>query len=114
MAMLNRDMAFGVMLRISVSSNSQRACLDRSVLFRLGATGLTISMVVMNVTTTVVAGLSARSWDHFIPSLQEWRQIISLGAHMSGVNVINQIAARAPDLVIGRVLGFASLGLYHQ
>lgn len=115
LALLNREMAFDVMLRISLSSNFVNAIISISLSYLgWGAMGLTIGMVAMNVTTAVVAGFSARSHDHFIPSLREWRQIIAFGSYMSAINVINQVSLRAPDLVIGRALGYASLGIYNR
>ncbi|MGE0222930.1 MAG: lipopolysaccharide biosynthesis protein [Acetobacteraceae bacterium] len=115
MALLNRDMAFGVMLRISVSSNLVNAAVSVSLAFLgWGATALTLGMLAMSVTTSAVAALSCQSWNHFIPSVRAWRQIAHFGVFVSGVNVVNQIAGRAPDLIIGNVLGFNAVGLFNR
>lgn len=115
MALLNRNLAFGTMLRISISSNLVNAAVSVTLAYLgWGASALTIGMVAMNVTTACVASLSGRSWDHIIPSLRAWREVVAFGAYMSGVNVINQIVGRAPDLIIGRALGYQSLGLYNR
>jgi O-antigen/teichoic acid export membrane protein len=71
-------------------------------------------MLAMNVTTAVVATASARSWDHFVPSLREWRALAAFGAYASSANVVNQLTARLPDLIIGRLLGYGPLGLYNR
>lgn len=115
LALLNREMAFGVLFRISVASNLANTLVSITLAYLgWGATALTLGMLAMNVTTAVVASASARSWDHIIPSLREWRALASFGAYMSGANVVNQISARAPDLIIGRLLGYQTLGIYNR
>ena len=115
MALLNRDLAFGVMLRISISSNLVNAVVSIVLAYLgWGATGLTVGMVAMNITTACVASFSGRSWDHVIPSLRAWREVIAFGSYMSGVSIINQIVGRMPDLIIGRALGYQSLGIYNR
>lgn len=115
LALLNREMAFGILLRISLASNIANVAVSIGLAYvGWGAMALTCGMLAMNVTTAVVAMLSARSWDHFVPSLKEWRALASFGAYVSGANVINQLSGRLPDLIIGRLLGYASLGLYNR
>jgi O-antigen/teichoic acid export membrane protein len=115
LALLNREMAFGVLFKISVASNVMNSIV--SITFAWlgwGAMALTLGMLAGNVATAVVAGLSARSWDHYIPSLREWRTLASFGAYMSGASIVNQMGGRAPDLIIGRLLGYQALGLYNR
>ena len=115
LALLNREMAFGVLLRVSLLSNLANAAVSITLAYRgWGAMALTCGMLAMNVTTALVATLSARSWDHFVPSLREWRALASFGAYISGANIINQFSARLPDLIIGRLLGYQPLGLYNR
>jgi O-antigen/teichoic acid export membrane protein len=115
LALLNREMAFGILLRISLASSLANAIVSIGLAYQgWGATALTFGMLAMNVTTAVVATLSARSWDHFVPSLREWRTLASFGAYISSGNVVNQLTARLPDLIIGRLLGYGPLGLYNR
>ena len=115
MALLNRNMQFGQLLRISISANLVNAMVSITLTsMGFGATGLTIGLVAMGVTSAAMASLAMRSWDHFIPSLSAWRQILSFGAYVSVTNIVNQIAARAPDLIIGRGLGYTSVGIYNR
>jgi O-antigen/teichoic acid export membrane protein len=115
LALLNRDMAFGVLFRISVASNIMNSVVSITFAYLgWGAMALTLGMLAGNVTTAVVAALSARSWDHYIPSLREWRTLASFGAYMSGASIVNQMGGRAPDLIIGRLLGYQALGLYNR
>ena len=115
MALLNRDMAFGKLFRISLASNVANAVVAVGLAwFGWGAMALALGMLAMNVTTAVVAGLSARSWDHLLPSLREWRVVIGFGSYMSGTNIVNQVCARAPDLIVGHALGNHTLGIYNR
>ncbi len=115
LALLNRNLAFGIMLRITLLSNIANASVSLLLAYwGWGAKALTFGMLAANVTTALVASLSARSMDHFIPSLQEWRRLASFGAYMSSTNILNQVGARAPDLIIGRLLGYGPLGLYNR
>ncbi len=108
-------MAFGVLLRISLASSLANAIVSILLAYLgWGATALTCGMLAMNVTTAVAATLSAPDWDHFVPSLREWRALASFGAYISSANIVNQISARLPDLIIGRLLGYQSLGLYNR
>ena len=115
MALLNRNMEFGKLLRISISANLVNAVVSIALTsMGFGATGLTIGLVAMGVTSAAVASLALHSWDHFIPSLSAWRQILGFGAYVSVTNIINEIAVRAPNLIIGRGLGYASVGIYNR
>jgi len=115
LALLNRDMAFGALLRISVASNLANAIVSISLAaFGWGAMALTCGMLAMNVATAVVATFSAQSWDHFVPSLREWQAVTAFGAYVSGAALINQLTGRLPDLIIARLLGYQALGLYNR
>jgi len=115
MALLNRDMAFGKLFRISLASNIANAVVAVGLAYLgWGAMALALGMLAMNVTTALVAGMMARSWDHLIPSVREWRAVIGFGSYMSGTNIINQVCARAPDLIIGHALGNHTLGIYNR
>ena len=112
LAMLKRSMSFSVMFRITQISNLANAIV--SIWFAyLGwkAMALALGMLAASVVTALVAGFSATTWDHFIPAFREWRALATFGAYMSGANIVQQVGARAPDLIIGRMLGYRPLGL---
>lgn len=115
LALLNRRMDFVAMMKISIASNFANAVVSVCLAYLgWGAMALSLGMLAMNVTTAAVTALFMRSWDHLVPSLQEWRKVASFGAYMSGANIVNQIGGRVPDLVIGRVLGFEALGQFNR
>jgi O-antigen/teichoic acid export membrane protein len=115
LALLNREMAFGILLRISLASSVSNAAVSIFLAFHgWGAMALTCGMVAMNITTAVVATISAPSRDHFVPSLREWRALAAFGTYISSTNLINQLTGRLPDLIIGGLLGFQPLGIYNR
>lgn len=115
MALLNREMAFGTLFRISLAATIVNQAVAIVLAFMgFGAAALTAGMLAANTTTAVVASLSLRSWDHVIPSLREWRALASFGAYISSANIVDQIGLRAPDLIIGRLIGYQALGLFNR
>jgi O-antigen/teichoic acid export membrane protein len=115
LALLNRELAFGVLLRISLASNLTNAVVSIFLArWGWGAMALTIGLLATSVTTAGAAIFAVPTKDHFIPSLREWRALASFGAYISGANIINQITERLPDLIIGRLLGYQMLGLYNR
>ncbi len=115
LAILNREMAFGALMRISLASSLMNAIVSTGLAYRgWGSMALACGMLSANITTAVAAALSARTWDHFVPSLREWRALASFGVYISGASIVNQFGGRLPDLIIGRLLGYQALGLFNR
>ena len=115
LALLNREMAFSILFRVSLARMvANQVVAITLALFGFGAMALTCGMLAADVVGAVVALLSMPSWDHVIPSLREWRALASFGVYISGANIIGQIGTRAPDLIVGRLLGYEPLGLFNR
>lgn len=115
MALLNREMAFSVLFRISLARTvANQAVAIMLALFGFGAMALTCGLLAADVVGAVVALLAMPSWDHVIPSLREWRALASFGVYISSANIIEKVGTRAPDLIIGRLLGYEPLGLFNR
>lgn len=48
------------------------------------------------------------------PSLKEWRRVMDFGAFAGSGYLLQEIRLRTPDIVVGRMLGFAQAGLYSR
>jgi O-antigen/teichoic acid export membrane protein len=48
----------------------------------------------------------------FRPSLRGWREVIAFGFYSSAVAIVNVLYQMSPQLIIGRVLDFAAVGVY--
>jgi O-antigen/teichoic acid export membrane protein len=115
LALLNRRMDFRALFKVSILSNLANSMVSISLAYLgWGAMALSLGMLAMNVTTAVITGLFLRSWDHFIPSLREWRRLGSFGLYMSSANIVSQVGSRVPELIIGRLLGFEPLGQFNR
>ncbi len=115
LALLNRDMNFVALMKVSVLSSLVGLVVSvGAAALGGGATALSLGMLASNVTTAVTAGFLLPSWEHLIPSLREWRRLSAFGLFISGTNLANQLGARVPELVLGRLLGFAALGQFNR
>jgi O-antigen/teichoic acid export membrane protein len=114
-ALLNRRMDFVALMKISVASNLVSSVVSCGLAYYdWQATALCLGMLASNVTTAVVTSVYLRSWDHFVPSLRAWRELASFGIYMSSANIVNQIGARLPELIIGRLVGLEALGQFNR
>ncbi len=48
----------------------------------------------------------------FRPNLAEWRRVLSFGIFSTATALLNELYRYAPDMVLGRLLGFGAVGLY--
>jgi O-antigen/teichoic acid export membrane protein len=54
--------------------------------------------------------------DHILmlPSLKEWRSVCGFGGMVSVTTIITNLGMQAPELLIGRFLGFSEVGLFSR
>ncbi len=112
-AILRREMKFGMLLRI----NAVTSLANNGIAIVLAACGfgfisLAWSRIAGAAVNYVLSHIvKPRDMSHF-PSFREWRKVASFGVIMTGATVVSDLGARAPDLLIGRFLGIASVGLF--
>lgn len=113
--MLMRDMKFGQLFVINVSSQTVQAVLA-VVLAALGYSYMSMawSSLAGALTTTVLASLIDRKHAFMIPSLSGARRILSFGLWSSGQSITYALGNSAADLILGRTLGFAETALYSR
>jgi O-antigen/teichoic acid export membrane protein len=70
---------------------------------------------IANTGATVVLCLASRP-DHLLmlPSLKAWRSVLHFGSVGSFATLVGQFGAQAPELLLGRFLGFSAVGLYSR
>jgi O-antigen/teichoic acid export membrane protein len=112
-ALFRREMAFGILALcnlaaafISVASSVALAVLGWSFL------GLLIGSVVGQAVAVGLLMSCRRDLLIFRPSLKSWRDVIGFGSYSSAVVIINVFHDSSPQLILGRVLDFAAVGLY--
>lgn len=113
LALLRRDMAFAPVAVIGLSATAANAATS----IGLAATGHGPASLAWGslVAAIVMAGLAMTyrpdPW-LFRPTLAAWRKVVGFGAWSSLVTLLGMLAEYLPRIILGRVLGFAAVGLY--
>ncbi|MCU0894585.1 MAG: oligosaccharide flippase family protein [Rhodospirillales bacterium] len=114
-ALLRREMAFDALARCNLAANVATAVASVGLAaLGLGFMGPLWGSVVGNV---VLVGLLVARWPQlriFRPSLRNSREVIAFGAYSSGTVIINVLYTWSPQIILGRVLDMAAVGLYSR
>ncbi|HUN50331.1 MAG TPA: oligosaccharide flippase family protein, partial [Candidatus Sulfotelmatobacter sp.] len=70
--------------------------------------------VIGLVVTVIAAQFEHPSSGRLLPSLKEWRQVISFGAWSTAGQALTEIGIGAPDVLIGRLMNPAAVGFYSR
>jgi O-antigen/teichoic acid export membrane protein len=115
MSLLVRQMAFGVILRINLSSIVVLASVQ-IVLAYLGYGPVSLAWASLaQITTLCVLATIARPAEGWVmPNLKEWRRILSFGGLSSLTNLISYIGLNSTDLIVGHMMGMTAVGIYSR
>lgn len=115
LALLRREMKFDMILRINTSAglvgaltSVWLATLDQ------GFMSLAYGSFAQAITTLAAALLLHPGQMRFFPSFRAAKQILGYGTRVSLVSIMTEAAESAPDLVIGKVMGFAPAGIFSK
>jgi len=81
---------------------------------KFGSLSLALGSLAGTVVTVVLAAWFRPRDTLLWPGLREWRHVTRFTVFASGSSLINEITRNAHEFVLGRVLGFASVGLYSR
>ena len=111
--LLRREMNFAALLRINVSGMVVNATVA-IVLAVLGDSFMSLAWGTLagSASTCVLAAWMRPHEFSMMPSLKEWRRLLSFGVVASAGILVNEIGIEAPQLIIGRFLGVEALGIY--
>lgn len=70
----------------------------------LAATGINVALSLLSRPGHIL----------MLPSLKEWRSVCGFGGKSSLTTIIMQVGMQAPELLMGRFLGFTAVGLYSR
>ena len=115
LALLRRQMAFHIRARITVTA----AVVHAVFAVTLAATGFSYMSLAWAslagvITTALLASRHRPAGLGFWPSLAEWKHVSSFGGMATGTMLLTVLGERAPDFVLGRVLGFGAVGMYSR
>ena len=114
-AMLQREMRFKQLSIISVTNGLMQA--SSTVLFAwIGASYLSpaYGSLVAGTVGTALTLFFGCNHVNFRCSLSSWRSITKFGMQMMSVSGVAMFSGRLSDLILGRLLGVAALGLYSR
>jgi O-antigen/teichoic acid export membrane protein len=113
-AQMRREMNFralSVIGIVSAAAGSVMSVIMAALGF--GALGMAWSSVI-GVATGLAGVLLVQRGALLMPDLREWRRVCGFGAMSMTGTILSEIAFRAPDVVIGRMLGFAMAGYFSR
>jgi O-antigen/teichoic acid export membrane protein len=114
-SLLIRDMNFRSLMWLNFASTIVGAVV--SIVLASGGYG-SLGMAwasVAGIVTGVAGNLILQSRRLLVrPSLKAWRQILHFGVFASGASILNMAAAKVPDMIIGRFLGVAAVGIFSR
>lgn len=112
LALLRRSMAFQKLAYVTVVAASVAFLIGVIFAYNgFGPSSLAISSVSGNVVTGFGTWLIRQDRKVFLPSLTEWRSLLKFGAQSSIASVVTSISMDINDLVLGKILGFASVAM---
>ncbi|WP_158498788.1 lipopolysaccharide biosynthesis protein [Magnetospira sp. QH-2] len=114
-ALLRREMNFGALMRIRVTSSFAHAGTSIALAY-LGFSyySLAWSSVVQIVVVVIMSSLAKPDAAMVLPGFKEWRRVLSFGGRVGISKILETLGNSANDLIIGRILGFTSVGLFSR
>lgn len=112
-ALLRRELAFGTLAIVNLSYWTTNFAVAVSLAF-LGFGFLSPawgSLAATVVSVSLGLALRGRPW-MLKPSLVAWRDVVTFGGYSTASNLLQNLYAMLPQLLLGRVLGFDAVGLY--
>jgi len=115
MALLRRELRFSEILAINVASAVVHAVVG-ICLAALGFGFMSLAWAGLAGVVATVAGavIATPKRPGTIPSLAAFRRVLGFGGRASTASLASAVGNAAPDLIIGRLLGFTSLGYFNR
>lgn len=114
-ALLRRDMNFTAYFWIQIGGTVIRIALSIWLaLDGMGPMSLAWGAVAGAVATAIIAMAFRPDLALILPSFKEWRRVARFGGMSSAGFLVSEVGVNAPDMIIGKVLDFASVGIYSR
>jgi O-antigen/teichoic acid export membrane protein len=114
-ALLARNMQFKQRTYIEITSSVVYALVAISLAFyEYGVVSLAIASLSTNIGSLLLCQLVKPAEFSYSPMLKETKSIISYGGFASGAQFIRHAASSSPDIIMGKILGMASVGFFNR
>jgi O-antigen/teichoic acid export membrane protein len=114
-ALLTRDMAFGVIAVLDVTTALLNAglaiCL---VLLDFNVMGLAWAAVISNAVWTIMGFCVRRDFSIYVPSLAEWRSVLSFSAYGSATALLYRASESLFYLILGKFLNAGAVAVWQR
>jgi len=115
LALLRRNMQFGRLMHVNVAAAVVGTAVTLGLAFaRFGPQSLAWGAIATSMVTGIGAWIARNERGVFLPSLSEWRKVLTFGGQSAGVAVVTTIAMDINDLVVAKVLGFAPAAIINR
>jgi O-antigen/teichoic acid export membrane protein len=115
MALLKREMAFGVLLKIRTGEVATRSGMTIGLAF--AGFGY-MSMAWASLASMLALILGCTIWGHAYRArglgLSEWRRMVPFGLNRTISDIASQVGAQSANIVVGKMLGLAEAGFYSR
>lgn len=114
-ALLQRNMAFGVLYKINTSASVTSSVVTVALAF-MGFSYMSMAWASLASMIVLVLGCVVWGSERHVrkPSLSGWREILPFGAKVTMTNVVAQFGEQSANLVVGKMLGLADAGFYSR
>lgn len=115
MAMLKREMAFGVLYKIQTSSGIVSSLTTIGLAYA-GFSYMSMAWASLASMVAMVLGCAVWAPEYRVRgiSVSGWRRILPFGAKMMLSDIATQLGQQSANLVVGKMLGLADAGLYSR
>ncbi len=115
LSLLRREMAFGTILKINIATSLLREGTTVTLAFMgHGFMSLVWGSLTGVAVTALLATIYRPAQAFVLPGFREWRRVLSFGLPAGSTALVSEVGISTPDLVIGKILGFADAGLYSR
>lgn len=115
LAMIRRELQFGRLALVGVISTFVHALVTVTAAY-LGESYLSMAWggIAQHLTSAIVLNFMRPGEIFVLPSLRGVKEILHFGSVASLASFVNQVGNSAPDLVLGRTLGFSAVAYYSR
>lgn len=112
LSLLRRDMQFQRLLYVTVFAATVGLFVTLSLAYAgWGPNSMAIGSVATNAVTGFASWLARKDRRLLLPSLSQWRALLSFGSQNTAAGIVTTISMDINDLALGRILGFAPVAM---
>lgn len=114
-ALLRREMAFGVLARIRTSASVISAATTVTLAWLgYGSISYAWGLLAGGCATATLACAARPAWEDFRPSLASWRELVAFGRYRGATSTVEKIYETLPQMLLGHIMPMSAVGYYNR